>query len=286
MDWYSQLSAAREAARAQAPQTFFTYDGRIPAIRGQALVAAALLRAWGAQPITVQVDLDWAKGTAVMRTHAVPEPVVVPVQITAEGKRIVELRNLPMPWAMSSPQQDVLRSSWEATSLCQYQLKISDPPAGGVLVEDETEALQKQVFPAGVALAGINLLTTVPLRLSPEVASLVSMMALKNTYQYATWRKLELEGPLEPELAEAHARLRDAWNAFAAGYGEIVRNRSKFIDLTLVLVEPSAAQTQPATRPATRPAPPRIRVLPPPVEDHDADDPSSTAPGVPEEEGK
>lgn len=286
VDWYGLSIAARTQARAQASQTFFTYDGRAPATRSQSLAAAALLRSWGAQPIMVNIDVDWVNGTATVRTHAAPDPVVVPVQVTAEGKRILELKNLPMPWPMGTPQHDFVRPDWEAATLCQYILKISDPPAGGVIIEDSAESRQKAVIPAASLLAGVNLVNAGTLRMSPEVASLASMIALKNTYRYATWRKLELEAPLEPELGEAHARLQEAWNAFASGYGEIVRNRSKFIDLTLVLVEASAAQTQPTTRPTTRPVPPRIRILPPPVDDHDADEPSSTAPGEQEDEGK
>ncbi|NLX15130.1 MAG: SGNH/GDSL hydrolase family protein [Phycisphaerales bacterium] len=285
IDWYGQIATARTAARSRVPKTFFTYDGRIPIPRSQALAAVELLRAWGAQPITVTIEMDWAQGKALVWTHAATEPVQAQVEVGEGGRRILKLENLPMPWPMASPQ-DFLRSNWEAAGLCQYILRISDPPAGGVLVEDGGESKQKQVFTTEAAIAGVNLLSTGPLRHAAEVISLSGMISLKNTYRYATWRKLELEGPMEPELAAAHAQLLQAWKAFADGYGEIVRNRSKFIDVILELVEPSAAESQPATRPATRPAQPKIQVVPPAIDDHDADEPLATSPSEEEEEGK
>lgn len=272
VDWFNESMAARTQARRQHSTFAFTRDGRLPLAQGHSLAAAALLRAWAARPIRVTIDLDWQKAAAQITTHR-SQTRSVPVQITEDGKRVLNLEGLPLPWPMANGRTGSLQPDWQAAAMSRFVFKMTDPPELGIVLTQETEEdiSETQVsIPASQLHRGFNLTPTNPLRSLKRMTDLFRLIGTKNYYRHNTWRKLELRPPQGPELAEAQRQLIAAWKTYVTGYEQMIANRPKTFDARLTLAEavqserlptrrPSAkrpATTQPRTRPArtTRPA--------------------------------
>ena len=239
VDWYGECKSALEKARRRNPSFGFTQDGRVPMARGHALAAAALLEAWGAQPIRVLIDLNWPKGQAHIETHA-GTTTSVPVVITEDGKRILELSGLPLPWPMAGGQRGTLEADWEAARLCTFLFRMSQPPARGIALQQQNPdgtSAQPLTISAAQLQAGFNLATIEPLRSNAAVTRLFKLVGTKNYYRYGTWRKLQLSPPKEPELAEAHRQLIAAWATYVRGCEDIIFNLSNTFDARLILAE-------------------------------------------------
>ena len=262
VDWYTQSARIRRRLRRHQRSFGFTRDGRLPLARGHALVAAALLQAWQAEPIEVAVHLDWEKGVAELDA---PAPGAVAVEITDDGRRIVRLEQVAMPWPMPSGRFGALEVDWTAAKMCRFILRVANPPERGVIVSGATDkASGYRPRPSNVVQlqAGVNLAASPPVRSLQATADLFNLIGTKNLYRYAVWRRLEPSPPQEPELIEAHGMLIDTWKAYAEGYAEVIRHRPKLIDLELVLSENVKPEQLPTSRPARAPIRPARRSIP------------------------
>jgi hypothetical protein len=254
-------------------------DGRIPTIRSSALVATALLQDIGADPIRVTIDLDWTGATAEVSTNE-GEAVSMPVTVTEDGKRILAIERLPLPWPMPGGRQGALADGWRAASMCQFIFRMSRPPELGVVLVQETPergASNQLSISAAQLETGFNLATAEPLRSLAGVTRLFGLTVTKNRTWHTVWRRLRLAAPEEPELADAHRQLIDAWMMYVAGYEEAIANYPKTFNATFVLTaatepeqlptsrpsrvstRPSSRTPRPATQPAARPSSPVSR---------------------------
>jgi len=265
VDWFNESMAARAEARKNQSDFSFSRDGRIPQARGHALIAAALLRAWGAQPIRVTIDLDWQKATAQIAVHG-SKPMSVPVVTTEEGQRMLELEGLPLPWPMAGGRVGHIQSNWEAASMCQFIFRMADPPKRIVLTQETPEGSPGGKLPIlGEQLrAGFDLAPMPVLQSLKELTELYRTIGTKNYYRYRTWRHLELVPPREPELADAQRQLTAAWNAFVAGYEQIIARMPKTFDAKFILAEPEPTELLPVSRPG-RPRTPTTRPVRRPI---------------------
>lgn len=262
VDWYAASLKMRRAAR---PGKGPWQDGRLPPPQGHALIAAELLRAWGAQPIEVAIDLKWNGPAATVTSH-LGAARTVPVRVDAGGKRTLLLTGLPLPWPMPGGPAGALQPEWEAADLCRFLIRIPDPPARGARLRLEGRDSGEEsalTLTAAQLKNGCNLATTELLRTIRPAQSLLQTIGLKNHYRYSTWRRQELHPAREPELADAQRQLVAALYAYASGYERIVWRMAKTFEVQLALAEAVAPErvptappigVRPATIPATQPA--------------------------------
>lgn len=253
-DWFAESSAVRARLQAYTGEEFLTVDGRTPSFRGVITGAAVLLRAWGAEPINATIDLDWNEGTAHISSH-LGQSVTALVQITDDGRRILGVSNLPLPWPLPGDSGGTLHDGWTATELCRIVFRMNNPPEMGVLLLQESEEQGTTVqtpISAAYLQAGFNLATAEPLRSLKGVRDLFNLVGTKNRTRDTIWRRLELSAPQEPELAGAHRQLIDAWKAYVTGYEAIVQRYPKTFSARFVLAEAAEAENLPTSQP-TRP---------------------------------
>ena len=259
VDWYASSLKMHSKSVHRSGSFAFTRDGRIPQLRSSALVASKLLRAWGARPIRVAIELDWKKGHVQVTIDDVPAEST-PAVITEDGKRIIELQNLPLPWPLPGGTTGSLQPGWEATSLCEFMFQMADPPERGIVLVQEAKnrgTSRQLAIIAAQLRAGFNLATAEPLSSLEGARELSNLIGVKNgTRHTVVWRRLQLSPPREPELAEAHGKLIDAWQAYVAGYEELIANYPRRFDARVVLTEAAETERLPTSRPVrTRPAP-------------------------------
>ncbi len=256
VDWYAASQKMGPTAR---PATGPWSDGRLPPPQGHTLIAAELLRAWGAQPIEVTIEMHWNRPGALVKSHLGPSRSL-PGQIDAGGQRILLLQGLPLPWPMPGGKTGALQPEGEAANLCRFVLRVANPPARGVKLHlDGSDAGPGSTLTltASQLRRGFNLASTEVLRTVRPAQDLLQTMGLKNFYQYSTWRRQELNPTREPELADAQRQLVSALYAYAAGYERIVWRMPKTFDTRLVLMEAVPPEQVPVAPPiGTRPAMP------------------------------
>lgn len=260
-DAYAETLNLRPAAGAGSAAGW--RDGRLPPTQAHAKIAAAVLRDWGIKPIQANLTMDWTQGTLTLASPGAP-PRTAPVETTEDGRRIVALDDLPMPWPVPGGRANGLHPEWEAADWCRIVLQVTNPPARGlVLAQEGPDAGGTTTATAAQLQAGFNLATAEPLRGTRAVQELLTYVGLKNYYRYSSWRRQELAPPQEPELAAAQRQLISAMEGYVAGYEQIIRKRPKTLNLRLVLSEsvppervPTAppVTTRPRPGPASRPA--------------------------------
>lgn len=260
VDWFTASMAARAQARADGSEFASIDSGLHPLDRGHALAAALLIQAWGGKPIEVQIAANFSTGEVSVQTH-LSEPVPVRGFVAEGGQRIIELKQLPMPWPMATGQTEFLAPQWKAAAMCRFMLQVAGTPAAGVRLELRWpsgaaaihEPLTAEALQAGVNLAAIDTLQSVK-----DIAELFQLIGTKIYYNYGIWRKLALSPPKEPELIEAHRKLVDAWQSYVNGTEQLIRKHPKRFDLTLVLTETAPTEqlpTQPVQPPVIAAAP-------------------------------
>lgn len=252
VDWY----AASHSRRPSAAVSPALRDGRLPSPESHALAAAQLLEAWRAQPIEVSIEVTWNPARAAIAINGSPAKPV-PVEVAADAKRILTIANMPLPWLIPGGRPANLQPDWEAAEMCQYLLRIPDPPARGVTLHQEAPdggpggsiTLTPEQPRAGYNLAGFE-----PLRAVRPAQNLLQAIGLKNFYQYSTWRRQELLPPPEPELAPAQRQLVAALYAYSAGYERVVQRLPKTFDAKFTLAEAVRPERLPTATPlSTRP---------------------------------
>jgi lysophospholipase L1-like esterase len=256
-DWFGESSATRALIQPHTGDDFLTIDGRMPSFRGTILGAGVLLRAWGAEPIRATIDLDWVEGSAQITSH-LGNTHAVPVQITEDGKRIVNLTDLPLPWPLPGDPSGALRDGWKTSELCQIIFRMPNPPEMGItllLDTDDQNAGGQCPITAAQLQAGFNLATAEPLRLLRGVRDLYNLMGTKNRTRDTIWRRLQMSAPQQVELTQAHRQLIEAWTAYVAGYERMIAGTPKTFSARFVLSETVESENLPTSQP-TRP--PRI----------------------------
>lgn len=266
-DWFGESLAAQSRGRQADPDFSLSTNGINPTDRCHALAAATLLRAWGATPIELSIDLNWATGEARLKSD-VPSAAVTRTEITASGERRITLHDLPLPWPMAGGQAGFLGADWEAAAMCKFMLQIPDGPERGVGIRiDWPQGVVSldQPVPSEQLRTGFNLAATETINSAKEITELYQLIGTKNYYHYGTWRKLALSPPKEAELVEAHRKLIEAWNSYVAGTEKIIQNQPKRFDLLLVLAEAVPAEQLPTNHATPRKpaAPPPAQVAPP-----------------------
>lgn len=253
-DWFADSFASRARVQVYSGDEFLTVDGRTPTFRGMILGAATLLRAWGAQPIRATIELDWHEGTAQVASH-LGKTGIVPVQITEDGRRILHVADLPLPWPLPGDPGGALQDGWESSDLCQISLRVPNPPEMGVTLlhesDDQGTTSQWPITPAQLH-AGFNLATAEPIRSLKGVRDLFNLIGTKNRTRDTIWRRLELSAPQERELTAAHQQLIEAWKAYVAGYEQIISRYPKTFTARFVLAETMEIENLPTSQP-TRP---------------------------------
>lgn len=288
VDWFAEMTAAYERQQQTKADPKLNGNGLHPGDRAHAMVAAGLLKAWGAEPIETTIELNWTSGEVKVTSH-LGSAGVDRAEINASGERRIMIRGLPLPWPLAGGKGGILGADWEATALCAYMLRVPDAPERGVIVKLEwpqDQAVHDGPVPAGQLRDGFNLASSDALHAAKEIAELFQLIGTKNHYHYGAWRKLALAPPKEPELVEAHRQLIVAWRSYVTGTEKIIQNQPRTIDLHLVLSEAVPVEQLPTAqaRPSasTRsPASDITSVAPKPRPASDPESSASTAPAPP-----
>ncbi len=264
VDWFG-LSMATRQAHASNPAFALSSNGLNMLPRTHALVAAALLEAWGARPIEVLLRVDWAAGTATIEARGLPAGAQpkVRAELTPEGRRILHVSSAPLPWPMlSGPGPD-----WEAARMSRWVLAVAGPPTRGLNVTftwaSGSTAIKRPL--TAEQAAGCNLAALDPFRLAGPVREFYQLIATKNQYQYSLWHRLARTPPREPELVEAHGKFMEAWTSYVRGHEALINRFARTFSLDIVLSEAVPPEQLPtAPPPASLPAPPASAPAPRP----------------------
>lgn len=160
-------AALREAKLINSSYTFVP-DGVHPEVDGQLLMAAEILRAWGAPP----------HGAEIARA----------VALDSEGRASLRI-SAPLPWPSPLPSETLRRIRPEIVEMGEVRLKITGLPTGTYRVQvDESSA---QEFSSEELARGISLGTQseTARRTTDEVAQLVRRRA---DLFFTRWRQIEV----------------------------------------------------------------------------------------------
>ncbi|GMU20436.1 MAG: hypothetical protein AMXMBFR13_05330 [Phycisphaerae bacterium] len=246
VDW-TALSGEHVGA---APGTFGR-DGRLPGPRSHTAIAAALLRALGAEPIQVAVEFDWNEGLATISSPSEPSRRVV-AEVLEDGQRILVLEGLPLAWPMPGGRATWIQADPQAASLCQLLFRVTNPPTRGITLKQDTPeggpspqiTLRRAEIQEGFSLAASDALRT-----AREAQELLTYVGWKNFYAYSTWRRQELEPRKEPELAAAQAQLIAAMWSMVQGHERIIQRLPRTFSVRLVLREALPPERLPTAPP-------------------------------------
>lgn len=257
VDWLAAMAAEQaNPAPTGEDELYSPNDPRIPLARGQAAAAMKLLQAWEAEPIRTEINLDWTAGTASVDvpTGGTGQPSIS-VTVTEQGQRILEMKDLPIPWPIPGGRPAALKSHWSAAAMCQFLFRVTDPPRLGIRLNQQAADGTSRgdlAISANQLRAGLNLALATPMQATTEAQDLLRLITLKRSYRYNTWRRLELSPPEEPELVEAQRQLATAWQAYATAYERIIARRPKTFFARLDLAEDVPEERLPTAQP-TRP---------------------------------
>jgi len=244
VDWYAAMSAIKaETQTAGSDMVMTATNGWTPSARSQALVAMRLLKAWGAEPIRAKIDLDWRAGTATVTSH-LAEETTVPMEIHEDGRHVLELKDVPIPW-FAFAGSGALDPAWEAAEMCRITLKMAHPPAKGIVLQPGGKKDASERFSADELQAGVNLATTRLLKTVTGISDLYYLLGQKNGYWYFPWRQMALRPPAETELVRPQQMLLEAYAAYAEAYEEILAKRPKTFEATITLSEVTQAERLP-----------------------------------------
>ncbi len=239
VDWYGESVAARAKAPRPASGFLFSSDGLRHTLRSQALAASLVLAAFKAEPINVEITMDWKAGTIACDAGEAS------LTVGPDGSRQVKVARLPLPWPTLVGQSQMLGLDWEAAKWCRFMLKVTNTPSPGVLISSgdrQVPMLQQQLT------EGLNMVTVEPLRSLQAAQDLSNLIRRKNYTRLHAWRDQELQPIKEPELADAQKALVAAWYKYFAGYEKILARTPKVFDLTVTIAELNLPS--PTTRPA------------------------------------
>lgn len=209
-DLNTPVTAALERARSLDPEQAqkIVPDRVHPAPAGHLLMAAALLKAWGAPRLVTAVTID----AAGMRVTA------------AENTRVLKLREngglswtqrdeaLPMPLDTSDPVlQLALRASDVVESLDQQPLRVTGLPAPRYTVKIDGEEVGS--FPREELARGVNL-AVLPTPMARQAGQVHRLTVNHNTIHFARWRLVQV--PLQDNRSRQFPKALRALDALEA----------------------------------------------------------------------
>jgi lysophospholipase L1-like esterase len=249
VDWFDASTAARQKGLGGRPDSVFSPDGLRHSLRSNAFAATLLLEAFHAEPVDVEINMDWNSDSIQCNAGQAT------LTTAPDGSRVIHVAKLPLPWPSFIGQADMFTGDWEAAKWCRYVLKVANAPATGVMLSDgdrQVPILQQQLT-VGLNLAGIE-----PLRSLQGAQDLSNLIRRKNYTRTHAWRDQELQPIREPELVEAQKALIGAWYKYFAGYEKMINRMPKTFDLTVRLAELklNLPTTGPAAGPVTPPPTP------------------------------
>ncbi|MCH7813244.1 MAG: hypothetical protein IID40_04405 [Planctomycetes bacterium] len=233
VDWYQ---ATRDYAAAHPPgqdgRNVLTTDGLNPKQLANTLAAEALLEVWGAQPLEVDVQLDWA--TLETSTSAGS----VTATRRSESIVAVELQGFPLPWAVTG-RSGVTPMNWGPRRFCRFAFQVKNAPPGGLVTS--APGSRPMSWPQPAVEAGLDLSVAGPLLRCRELVQLMTSVKKKNKTLEKLDRWMKKPFP-EPEYADAIAKYAAAMLAEAEGTEKIIQRTPRTLDLTVEfrLVKPPA----------------------------------------------
>lgn len=240
VDWFARSVELRRERQKDDPNFAFSRDGIRPTTRGQALGAFELLTAWGAEPLEVDIEVDW--------NH--PESATCSAgQLTAtrrdERTLVLDFKDFPMPWVLATGRGERITPDWEALKLCRMTLRVTNFPDLGGLMKTERKSLP---IIAEQLEQGMNLAISPILTDARPVRELVQLVATKNRMPRDRARRLQSR-PEEPELQPGFEKVLEAFVLYHEGYMRILERTPRTMDLTIelsTLPRLEAPETQPA----------------------------------------
>jgi hypothetical protein len=237
VDWYAKSDEIRVKRTTASPTYAISTDGLNPTIEGHSLVAAMLLEQWNAEPIAVDINVDWNTGSFTADSGSVTATK------TPEGGLEITMNDVPMPWPGFSGRGAMMTDEWYAAKFNVIRLTITNVPDTGLMMGDS-----RRKFPVIRQLLeqGMNLATVDPLITAAPVAELWQFINTKNRL----WTRLVKEihnTPERPELVKAHQSLVDTYRLYYEAYCQILASTPRTVSMTMTF-EPLAALTPPTTQ--------------------------------------
>lgn len=231
VDWHAATAAyAESGASGSDAEANLTTDGLTPGPLANAIGAEAFLQAIGAEPLEVEVQLDWAT------TEAVTSAGSVSAARQADSVVTIDLHGLPIPWLVSGRGRAVQpasppRRGDAGSAMCRYTLHLRNAPPGGVSISERGGGRAVGFTPQALE-AGIDL-TSLPVLIGTGPAvDLLTEIKGKNKVLDRYERYMKKPRP-EPEYAEADHKYLDAILAEAEGAAAIIDRTPRVIDVTL-----------------------------------------------------
>lgn len=240
IDWNGETQPGRKGV---GPALIAAADGVRYGIRAHALAASLILDAWKAEPIAVEMTMDWKAGSMQSNVGRAT------ASIGKDDSREIRVTGLPLPWPMAVGQTHLMASEGEASKWCRFMLKVTGVPSSGVLTSDGS---RQGIMLAQQLTEGTNLIAVDPLRSLQAAQDLLALIRRKNYTRVHAWRDQELQPIKEPELVEGQKTLIDAWHKYVEGYEKIIARTPKTFDFFITFSElkmptlPSAPVTRPA----------------------------------------
>jgi lysophospholipase L1-like esterase len=223
VDWFStcgqvpSLLAANAGEDSERPQNILR-----PPKLAHAIVAAQLLKLWQADPIRVDISIDWATGVASTSSGSIHIRENTPASLTAS------LQDLPLPWPMPGihPEKEEL-TGWPGAELCQFILRIDNPPPQGVNLVWRSKQFP---FEAAALRAGVDIGYLQPLRLSREYRELVEQIDSRHRWHH---HRMAPRRPQDAELQEAYETYIRAMELYEEGTAKIILRLPKTFETLL-----------------------------------------------------
>ncbi len=221
------------------------------------LVATEVLKAWSAEPLTMDLRLDWKANKATISSGKVE------VDAVTDQERLINITDMAMPWPRIIGKNELPAPYWPMAELSRLTLWVENCPGSGLLlgtVERGLPLLQMQLEEAGIDLARYE-----PLRSRADMDTLAKLIRHKNLIRTRKWwEEVDLRRTDQPELQKAQDLMGKAMEAYVLGYRDWINTIPRTVDVTLRLTEITpelirARNTPPPSAAATRRAAPATR---------------------------
>jgi lysophospholipase L1-like esterase len=207
------VAALEKANAADAKQAQRIINDRVhPGAGGHVLMAAALLKAWGAPAVVTEVEIDAARAGGVRAVNTKVTGLTVAESLPPILSWTQEDRALPFPLDMNDPVFALaVRSSDFVETLNRQPLRVKGLPAARYALKidgAEVGVFTKEELEKGVNLA---VLPTPMLKQAQEVHALTNK---HNNLRNASWRQVQV--PMENVPTKNAAQAVAAINALEA----------------------------------------------------------------------
>ena len=240
LDWFESSSALYKSAKSEK-STRITREELLPPRLAHAVLAAQLLKAWRAEPIELNIDIDWNSDQATVSDGTID------IKNRTANELAVELTGVPLPWALPGVKAQALQAAdWPGSELCRYMLTIRNIPEGGLQLMLGGKGLP--IEPRQPA-EGINITGWQPIQThNAALRDLLQTVARKHRYRLDL-RRVTRRRPKEPELQEAFESHLRTLELYEEGTIRIIKALPKTFDVLLTFqVRPEQA-SKPTIKP-------------------------------------